>query len=147
MKTGLPPYISGSEAHGAWLYGVHGTRRDGSRFVWRQPCQRCLCRLLFSVSVPPPRVTAVASKRPRSFCQKRRWQVTGKYACALRMWFCKKRHGAWLHGVRRTCRDDSGFRWHQPCQRCKYTTSTDIQKRAIKTKRQQQQQQQQQNTS
>ena len=23
--------------------------------------------------------------------------------------------------------------WHQPCQRCKYTTSVDIQKRAIKT--------------
>ena len=22
--------------------------------------------------------------------------------------------------------------WHQPCQRCKYTTSVDIQKRAIK---------------
>ena len=24
--------------------------------------------------------------------------------------------------------------WHQPCQRCKYTTSVDIQKRAIKKK-------------
>ena len=23
--------------------------------------------------------------------------------------------------------------WHQPCQRCKYTTSVDIQKRAIKS--------------
>ena len=27
--------------HGAWLYGVHRTRRDGSRFMWHQPCQRC----------------------------------------------------------------------------------------------------------
>ena len=26
----------------------------------------------------------------------------------------------------------SSFMWHQPCQRCKYTTSVDIQKRAIK---------------
>ena len=23
--------------HGAWLYGVHRTRRDGSSFMWRQP--------------------------------------------------------------------------------------------------------------
>jgi len=27
--------------HGAWLYGVHRTRRDGSSFLWHQPCQRC----------------------------------------------------------------------------------------------------------
>ena len=32
---------------------------------------------LISVSVPP-RVTTVARKRPRSCCQKRRWQVTAK---------------------------------------------------------------------
>ena len=29
-------------------------------------------------------------------------------------------------------RDGSSFMWHQPCQRCKYTTSVDIQKRTIK---------------
>ena len=29
-------------------------------------------------------------------------------------------------------RDGSSFMWHQPCLRCKYTTSGDIQKRAIK---------------
>ena len=27
--------------HGAWLYGVHRTRRDGSSFMWHQPCQHC----------------------------------------------------------------------------------------------------------
>ena len=27
----------------------------------------------------------------------------------------------------------SSFMWHQPCQRCKYTTLADIQKRAIKS--------------
>ena len=32
----------------------------------------------FSMSVPPS-VTAVARKRPRSFCQKCRWQVTPKH--------------------------------------------------------------------
>ena len=74
-----------------------------------------------------PRVTAVARKRPRSFCQKRRWQVTAKHAYTLRMWLYMKWHGAWLYGVHRTRRDGSRCLWHQPCQRCKYTTSVDIQ--------------------
>ena len=26
---------------GAWLHGVHRTRRDGSSFTWHQPCQCC----------------------------------------------------------------------------------------------------------
>ena len=38
----------------------------------------------------------------------------------------------WLYGVHRMHRDSSSFMWHQPCQRCKYTTSVDIQKHAIK---------------
>ena len=49
------------------------------------------------------RVTAVARKRSRSFCQKCRWQVTAKHAYALRMWLCMKWHSAWLCGVHRTC--------------------------------------------
>ena len=69
------------------------------------------------------RVTAVARKRSRSFCQKCRWQVTTKHAHTLRMWLCMKRHGAWLYGVHRTRRDGCSFIWHQPCQHCKYTTS------------------------
>jgi len=48
---------------------------------------------------------------------------------SLRMWLCLKWHGAWVYGVHRTRRDGSSFMWHQPCQRCKYTTSVDIQKR------------------
>ena len=90
-----------------------------------------LCRLLFRYSFHP-RVTAVARKRPRSFCQKRRWQVTAKHAYTLRMWLCMKWHGAWLYGVHRTRRDGSSFLWHQLCQRCKYTTSVDIQKTRYK---------------
>ena len=42
---------------------------------------------LISVSVQP-RVTAVARKRPWSFCQKRRLQL--KHAYTLRMWLCMK---------------------------------------------------------
>ena len=48
-------------------------------------------------------------------------QVTPKYACTWRMRFCLKWHGA--YGVRRTPWDGSSFMWHQPCQRCEYTTT------------------------
>ena len=42
--------------------------------------------LLFLFRYPfHPRVTAVARKRPRSFCQKRRWEVTAKHAYTLRI--------------------------------------------------------------
>ena len=61
-----------------------------------------LCWLLFRYPFHP-RVTAVARKRSRSFCQKCRWQVTAKHAYTLRMWLCMKWHGAWLYGVHRTC--------------------------------------------
>ena len=91
-----------------------------------------LCWLLFLYPFHPL-VTAVAHKIPWSFCQKRRWQVTATHAYTLCMWLCMKWHGAWLYGVHRTCRDGSSFMWHQPCQRCKYTTSVDIQKCAIKS--------------
>ena len=61
-----------------------------------------LCWLLFSYPFHP-RVTAVARKRSRAFCQKCRWQVTAKHAYTLCMWLCMKWHGAWLYGVHRTC--------------------------------------------
>ena len=37
-----------------------------------------------------------------------------------------------MYGVHRTRRDGSSFLWHQPCQRCKYTASVDIQKTRYK---------------
>ena len=86
-----------------------------------------------------PSVTAVARKRSRSFCLNCRWEVTAKDAYTLRMWLCVKWHGAWLYGVHKTRRDGSSFMWHQPYQRCKYTTSVHIQKRAIKPKKNNQQ--------
>ena len=61
-----------------------------------------LCWLLFRYPFHP-RVTAVARKRSRSFCQKCKWQVTAKHAYTLRMWLCMKWHGAWLYGVHKTC--------------------------------------------
>ena len=70
-------------------------------------CVKCQCHSVSSVSVFRypfhPRVTTVARKRTRSFCQKCRWQVTAKHAYTLRMWLCMKWHGAWLYGVHRTC--------------------------------------------
>ena len=52
-----------------------------------------LCWLLFRYPFHP-RVTAVARKRPRSFCQKCRWQVTAKHAYTLRMWILLNRASA-----------------------------------------------------
>ena len=42
-----------------------------------------LCVLTLTRCPFHPRVTEVARKRPRSFCQKCRWQVTPKHACTL----------------------------------------------------------------
>ena len=56
-----------------------------------------LCWLLFRYPFHP-RVTAVASKRSRSFCQKCRWQVTAKYTCTLPMWLWLKWHCKLVHG-------------------------------------------------
>ena len=103
--------------------------RSGGRIFFSRV--NFLCWLLFRYPFHPS-VTAVARKRPRSFCQKCRWQVTAKHAYTLRMRLCMKWHGAWLYGVHRTRRDGISFMWHQPCQRCKYTTSVDIQKKKKK---------------
>ena len=65
-----------------------------------------LCWLLFWYPFHP-RDTAVACKRPRSFCQKCRWQVTAKHAYNLRLWLCMKWHGLWMYGVHGTHRDNN----------------------------------------
>jgi len=54
-----------------------------------------LCWLVFRYPFYP-RVTAVARKRPRSFCQKCRWQVTAEHTCTIRTWLCMKWH--MVHG-------------------------------------------------
>ena len=64
-----------------------------------------------------PHVTAVAHKRSRSFCQECKWQVTVKHVCAWCMVV-----SVWCTQNLRL--DSSSFMWHQPCQRCKYTTSS-----------------------
>ena len=52
-----------------------------------------LCWLLFRYPFHP-RVTTVAHKKSRSFCQKSRWQVTAKHAYTLRMWILLNRASA-----------------------------------------------------
>ena len=52
-----------------------------------------LCWLLFRYPFHP-RVTAVARKKSRSFCQKCRWQDTAKHAYTLRMWILLNRASA-----------------------------------------------------
>ena len=75
--------------------GSNPCRRGGRIFFSRVDF---LCWLLFQYPFHP-RVTTVARKRSRSFCQKCRWHVTAKHAYTLRMWLCMKWHGAWLYTV------------------------------------------------
>ena len=89
-----------------------------------------LCWLLFWYPFHPC-VTTVARKRSRSFCQKCRWQVTAKHAHTLRMWLCMKWHGCMVY-------TELVPRWQQfhvapAMPALKYTTSVNIQKRAIKS--------------
>ena len=80
-----------------------------------------------------PRVTAVARKRSWSFCQKCRWQITVKHAYTVT--YVALHEVTWNMVVWCTQdlrRDGCSFMWHQPCQRCKYTTSVDIQKTRYK---------------
>ena len=65
--------------------------RDGGRIFFSRV--NFLCWLLFRYLFHS-HVTAVACERPRSFCQKGRWQVTAKCACTLQMWLCMKWHSA-----------------------------------------------------
>ena len=53
-----------------------------------------------------PRVTTVARKKSRSFCQKCRWQVTAKHAYTLHMWLLLNRASALVT----TC--PSYVKWH-----------------------------------
>ena len=73
--------------------GSNPCRSGGRIFVSRV---NFLCWLLFRYPFHP-RVTAVARKRPRSFRQKCRWQVTTKHAYTLGLWLCMKWHGADIH--------------------------------------------------
>ena len=85
-----------------------------------------LCWLLFRYPFHP-RVTAVARKRSRSFCQKCRWQVTAK--THIHLTYVALHDVTWSMVVwctQNLRRDGCSFMWHQPCQRCKYTTSVDI---------------------
>ena len=52
-----------------------------------------LCWLLYQYPFHP-RVTTVARKKSRSFCQKCMWEVTAKHAYTLRMWLLLNRASA-----------------------------------------------------
>ena len=110
--------------HGWKVKGLNPCRSGGRIFFSRV---NFLCWLLCWYPFHP-RVTTVARKRPQSFRQKCRWQVTAKHACTLCMWLCMKWHVWCTQNAPRW----QQFMWHQPCQCCKYTTLVDIQKRAIK---------------
>ena len=108
-----------------WKVAGSNPGRSGGRIFFSRA--NFLCWLLFRYPFHP-RVTTVARKRSRSFCQKCRWQVTAKHAYTLRMWLCMKWHGTWLYGLHRTCAHA-----HQPCQRLSTPLRWIFKKRAIKS--------------
>ena len=77
---------------------------------------------LISVSVPP-RVTAVALKWFRSFCQKCRWQVTAKHTYTLPNWCMVE----WCtQNMRRNGSNSCGTSHATTEELYQYTTSVDI---------------------
>ena len=60
-----------------------------------------------------PRVTTVARKKSRSFCQKCRWQVTAKHAYTLRMWLLLNRGFGIGHNLSLICQTTSEDIKHQ----------------------------------
>ena len=113
---GIHTIYSSSHGWGAWIAQWLEQQTHDQKVAGLNPCWSSrriffsrvnfLCWLLFWYLFHP-RVTAVAHKRPWSFCQKRRWQVTAKHAYTLHMWLCMMWHGAWLYGVHRTHQNGS----------------------------------------
>ena len=92
------------------------------------PGSKISCWLLFRYPFHP-RVTAVARKRSRSFCQKCRLQVTAKHTyVALNE--VALYTGAWLNGVHRTCAETEaswcGTSHATTTERYQYTTFVNI---------------------
>ena len=74
-----------------WKVAGSNPCRNGGRIFFSRV--DFLCWLLFRYPFHP-RVTTVARKKSRSFCQKCRWQVTVKHAYTLRMWILLNRASA-----------------------------------------------------
>ena len=71
---------------------LKGCEFESRQERWEKfPLQSQLCVLTLIRCPFHPRVTAVARKRPRSFCQKCRWQVIPKHAYTLDRvgWLCR----------------------------------------------------------
>ena len=99
LKLGCRPTASSGAGIAQWLehrtldWKVAGSNPcwNGGRIFFSRV--DFLCWLLFRYPFHP-RVTAVARKKSRSFCQKCRWQVTAKHAYTLRMWILLNRASA-----------------------------------------------------
>ena len=93
--------------------GSNHCRSGGRVFLSRV---NFLCWLLFRYPFRP-RVTAVARKRSRSFCQKCRCHVTAKHEYTLPMWLWMKWHCNLVHGwmvYTELAPKRQHFMWHQP---------------------------------
>ena len=80
VSTNYPGLLVGKSA-GLVIERLRDRIPAGAAGEFSSP-EKTLCADSYSVSVPP-RVTTVARKRPRSFCQKCWWQGTPKYVYTL----------------------------------------------------------------
>ena len=107
-----------------WKVAGSNPCRSGGRIFFSMV--NFLCWLLFRYPFHS-RVTAVARKRSRSFCQKCRWQVTAKHAYTLPMWLWMKWH--LVHGWM-VCTELAPkwqhFTWHQPIKQPQSATNTPL---------------------
>ena len=106
--------------HQTWDWKVASSnpgRSDGGIFLFKVNCVVTLIRCLFH-----PCITAVAHKRPLSFCQKCRWQVTPNTHTPLTQWsqggltmpLC--RHSVGTYQGNKLTWNSSGNTWPQSSQ-------------------------------
>ena len=87
----LPGFCRGEHRTRDWKVAGSNPCWNGGRIFFSRV--DFLCWLLFRYPFHP-RVTTVARKKSRTFCQKCRWQVTAKHAYTLRMWILLNRASA-----------------------------------------------------
>ena len=94
--------------------------------LWGQLSVLTFIQYLFHPRVPT--VVILVGKRPQSFCQKCRWQVTAKHTCTL----CTINLCMVVWCPQNVCQDSSSFTRHLPCNnQIVHYTWVDIQKHAI----------------
>ena len=106
-----------------WTHDQKGCEFESQQERWQNfPLQSQLCVLTHIQCPFHPHITTVARKRPRSFCQKCRWQVTPNHAYTLDpsqsewAYYATVQAECWNLWGNKLTRNSSGNTWLQSCQ-------------------------------